>query len=299
LPGGGRTTLRRTVGPVQRRWVSAGGPLADLAGLVVAITLVWPALDGRHALRLPGEALVMIAVTQVERFLRNVVPRHTHGQFNDGGRLLLRAGRADSRQSGRTPFEEWDDKVQQSNLGNPEPAQVMMRQLLAGLQPGTRPHRDASALLAVHLARSGHFDEAVTHLETAAGSAAADADLRRQLRSARAEAVLSGAVLSGAAVAPAELAVLRDELVPPSRPEHLHALALLHLADGNPLAAARDATAALQAAPALAQVDRAAVVATVVIALAGSGDQAQARQWLADIPAWSAWRPAAQRALSG
>lgn len=204
-PGSGATVRRRRVTAGAGAWITAGGPLADLAGLVVAVVAVAPAFRGTQALSLADELLVALALTQTSRLIRNAVPRVDGGAFNDGGKLFLPAGRAVAQDPTPTPFEQWEDTARTSSAGDPGPA---------------------------------------------------------------------------------------------LGPEVRHTYALLLLAEGRPAEAAQEAMAALRAGDALAPVDRAAVAATVVIGLARSSDRPQARQWLEEVPAWSAWRGAAERSLA-
>ena len=84
---------------------------------------------------------------------------------------------------------------------------------------------------------------------------------------------------------------------PDQEPAVRHTYALWLLASGQAAAAVAEGQRALREAGNLDAAARAAVCATVVIALAGVGDRSQARSWYDEVPQWSPWRPAAARSL--
>jgi hypothetical protein len=253
--------------------VAAGGPIADLLGLLLIGLPVLVALRGP---RPPGlswglELLAMIAINEGSSCLNDAIPRRRDGRFNDGAKVLWRAARQSVAVTGRSPYDVWHDAGRRSNAG------------------------DAQLLLAVHLARGGRFAEAV---EQVSGLQPASGRVEQAVReTAVADLVLSDSVVNGVALDPARLASLRKVIDPDQEPAVRHTYALWLLASGQPASAAVEAQQALLEAEGLEPVARASVCATVVIALAEAGDHSQARSWYDQVPHWSPWRPAAARSL--
>jgi Zn-dependent protease len=294
-PGSGRTLVRRRVRG-RSPWVFAAGPMADLLALLLIGLPVLATLRGsRPAGPSWGlELMAMIAINEGSQFLTNAIPKRRDDGFNDGAKVLWRAGRQSVFLAGPSPTDLWHDAVRRSNAGDPSAAVQMAQEMVARVEGGSKAQAQARLVLAVHLARGGRFVEAVEQVT----GLAPDGRLKQGLLdTVVADLLLSDAVVNGTALERAQLAELATVIDPDEEPAARHTYALWLLASGQAAAAAAEAQRALREAENLDAAARAAVCATVVIALAVVGDRSQARSWYDEVPQWSPWRRAAARSL--
>jgi hypothetical protein len=299
VPGGGCTKLVPQPGRRPTFWMPAGGPVADLVSWLVsvagAVLTLRTDIAGRSSLIL-GELSFLVAIHQSARLLNHLVPRTTFGHPNDGQLMFptLAGGRAGSARP--APGQLWADAVEASAAGRPEAAVAMSQVMVRRYGVTSSHHGVAVRAEAFHLIRAGRFTEAMTHID-ALIARADDAAERAGLRAARADVLLSQSVVEGVPLAEELREELARDIDPAAGPELRHTHALLLLARGDDHAAAGQAQVALRDARGLAAPERASVAATITIALARTGDLAQAQRWYDEVPIWSPWRDAAARSL--
>jgi Peptidase M50B-like len=294
--GEGRTVVRRRV-PGLAVMVAAGGPMADLVTCLMIGVPVAGELIRRPE---PGigwglELLALIAVFHGRSFLSNAIPRRAGNGYNDGAKIFLRTGRRILASASDTPFDRWKAAVRRSETGDVSAAVDMAYGLLAGAAPGTKLEGEARLMLALVLARGGRFAEAIEQISLTDPKTGDMSPAARE--TVLADLVLSDGVVNGTHLDAERLTSLARAIDPDREPAVCHTHALWLLAAGQAGAAAAEAQRALREAPVLQPMDRAAVCATVAIALARCGDHSQARTWLDDVPLWSPWRAAAARAV--
>ena len=137
-----------------------------MADLIALLLIGLPVLVTLRGPRPPGlswglELLAIIAISEGRQFLTNAIPKRRDDGFNDGAKVLWRAGRQSVVMAGPSPLDVWHDAVRRSNAGDPSAAVQMAEEMVARVEPGSKAQAEARVLLAVHLARGGRFAEAV------------------------------------------------------------------------------------------------------------------------------------------